>query len=310
MDTVDLVTDVSRWLDQLEGDLAVKELGFIEGICARAIAAGRGADRADWKIQGRTARVLWAAGRYKRAIKRFDRARELIELIPRGINGLSNDERQLSYDVLAARAECWAYLGYPAAAVSEIERIPLSDRRPWYDWTRAFALHQLAFAENVSFGASVGENVSLAAGSEARYHESNALIASVKRRLSPGEQFDVELLRAANWGGICRRRQLGGGDITESAMQAAAALNTFMSAPTPSSNRAWSWHKEKRGRFPLFKLPIDPAVSNTAIREWRTAYREHYHMNLRSAGLPDRWIDDFVDGDVDPRERHKDDHYV
>jgi hypothetical protein len=300
VDTIALIADVRRWLIQPADDTAVGKLEFLEDIRRRAVAAGRGAGRDDWGTQGRTARALWAAGRYRRAIERFDHARDLILGRPGGIDGLRGDDRQLAWDVLAARAECWNYIGFPESAIAELEAIPTIERRPWYEWSRAFALHQLGFAEWVPFGTAPGE-AQHAPGAEARYSQSNDLIAAIKPRLAAEEQFDIELLRAANWGAICRRRQMRGGDAADAEAQAGSALSAFMRAPPPSSNSAWTWEKEKRGRFPVFELPGDQDRGGKAIRVWRTAYREHYHMNLRRAGLPDRSSGDVVDAAINGR---------
>lgn len=307
VNTVRLIANVKRWLAQPVGDKAAKDLAFLDAICNVARHPSDPPGSSAWLTEGRAARALWAAGRYRLAARRFDSALSGLMALPGGTNGLSAADRQLAWDVCAARAECRTYLGFPQEAIEELSLIPPAERRPWYDWSRAFALHQLAFAERVPFAADPGLQMS-APGDEHWYEESNRLIDRTKQRLSPDEQFDIELLRAANWGAISRHRQMAGGDAAIARSSAATALREFMRAPPPSSNATWSWQKERRGRFPLIELPIDPVSAGTAIRTWRQAYAEHYHANLRQAGLPElspAVISD--DGEVDPIEDHADD---
>jgi hypothetical protein len=302
-----LISDVKRWLVQSVGDNAVKNLAFLDAICDVARRPSNPPGSSPWLTEGRRAWALWASGRYRLAASQFDRALAALVAMPGGISALSGDLRQLAWDVCAARAECWAYLGFPQEAIEELSLIPAADRRPWYEWSRAFALHQLAFAERAPFGTDPGVPAH-APGEEVWYRESNRLIEQVKPRLSAAHQFDVELLRAANLGAICRRRRLKGGDWAVVEREAKAALAVFMKAPSPSSNATWSWQKERRGRFPVIELPIDPVSAGPAVRTWRQAYLEHYHANLRQAGLPElspAGVSD--DGEIDPIEDHTDD---
>lgn len=305
MNTVHLITDVRRWLIQAVGDNPVKDMTFLDAVGRRARHPSDRAGVSAWLTEGRAARALWAAGRYRMAASRFDRALEALVTLPGGIGGLQPDERQLAWDVCAARAECWVYLGFPQEALEDLSLIPFRERRPWYEWSRAFALHQLGFAESAPFASDPGAPA-VAASDELWYQESNRVIDAVKPTLAADEQHDIELLRAANWGAICRRRRSMGGDVSVAQASAAAALSLFRAAPPPSSNATWSWQKERRGRFPVIALPIDPVRTGPAVRSWRLAYREHYHANLREAGLPD--VSPVLDdGDIDPIEDHLDD---
>lgn len=307
MNSVQLIADVKRWLVQSVGDKPVKNLTFLDTICSLARHPSDPPGSSIWLTEGRAAWALWASGRYRLAASRFDRALAALVALPRGIGALPPDVRQLAWDVCAARAECWTYLGFPQEAIEELSLIPAAERRPWYEWSRAFALHQLAFAERVPFATDPGRQAS-APGEVHWYQESNRLIENTKQRLAPDDQFDVELLRAANWGAICRRRQMAGGDVSSAQASATTALRDFMRAPLPSSNATWSWQKERRGRFPVIELPIDPASAGPDVRTWRQAYLEHYHANLRQAGLPELSpAATSDDGEVDPVEDHADD---
>ncbi len=314
---LDLTDRVKLWINQPGANPDTKNRQYFEDLLVDALSTGNGAG-SDWSTLGRAARALFYVGRFRKSLRWFNDALNAIKA-PIGIPSLSPSEQRDAWDIWAARAEVRIYLGHPDEAVAELRQI--ANPVGWHKWIEAFALHQLAFFErpdNGFGGYPTDQLQSDAAGLEDRYVESNALIDAILRGgdLVGDEPFDIQLLKAANWGAIARRRSLpaphGGGDANAADTAAGEALSLFGQAPSDdSSNSDWSWAKEARGRLPKFYRPaLDKFYSNNrqAVMDWREAYRDHYKKNLRRAGLDlAKSSGPGMDGWVDTNDDHSDD---
>ncbi len=302
VDGLVLVGRVKKWINQ---DDATKDVAYLDETYQIADPRGDGLPDADkddkWLWKGRSARALFYAGRFKRARKRFKRVYDRVKKDFSKVKLATNLPH--AYDIRAAQAEFEVYMGYPRDALERLDEIPANDRQAWHEWVRAFAFHQLGFADRVPFGSNPSSTLPRVAK---RYVDSNAILENLRKRpdrdLSPPEKHDTYLLTAANYGALFR---LGDSNAEQLARQ---ALADFGQSPDPDGkNRRWSWEKEQRGRFPERAFPGE-RPSGSAVKRWRTAYKFHYRDNLvDGAHLPLEWSDRNDDGDIDLVDDHPDD---
>jgi hypothetical protein len=288
LNALDATDRVKRWINQDIDDPDAKSIRFLEEIWELAKEPGDDLE-ADtrWKYQGRTARGLFYAGRFNKARNRF---RKATRRAPR-------TDLPEFYDIQAAFAEMEVYAGFPDAAIARIDQIPIGRRLSWHNWVKAFAMHQEAFRKIRKFGSMEDPE---AREDRDDYFQSNNLLIANLPGLSTQEKRDCYLLIAANYGAMFR---LSGERRDQE--RAEQAMVQFRAAPSPSSNRSWSFRKELRGRFATKPLSGDLARrSREAVEDWRAAYLDHYRVNLRHAGLDDTADDD---GDIDTIEEHPDD---
>jgi len=297
--TLDLLPDLKQWVNNAD---EAKDVAYLKDLYDAGLAAGNDATGTKkWVAKGRTARILFYAGRFRRARARFNRALTLMGKA----EGITNkDDRPHAWDIWAAQAEFQVYMGFPATGIDDLKRIKGKDRLPWHDWVNAFALHQQAFADRVPFGTTdgnAGTPPTTYPGKIDFYEESNAIVDKIQPDLPPPENYDILLLKAANLGAISR---LSPNDA-QLKKDAEAALKSFREAPPGSNNATWSWQKEERGRFPIIYLQkTDPVKDPVAVQNWRASYVGHYHDNLARAGLGETSDDD---GQNDALDDHPDD---
>lgn len=294
--SMDFVDRIKQWINQEKPE--TRHIKWLNDTYDAAKSTGdtQPDDQdARWLWKGRTARVLFYAGRYKRARKRFERARKRVKADFSKVS----DPNNLTYahDTRATEAEFLVYMGYPSVALSRLDEIPIGSRKGWHEWVRAWAWHQRGFVERVTFGDFPGNDPTLPGpppkygDKKSWYVRSNELLETLRNgdQLSAAEKLDTFLLTAANYGALSRLGDAG------AKQEAVDALGKFQAAGGESNNAHWSWKKEQRGRFALRAFPGE-GPSEDAVKDWRCAYQGHYRDNLAEAGLPPLYEAD--DGDL------------
>ena len=296
-ESMDFIDRIKDWINQEKSE--VRDIKWLNDTYAAAKDTGDTLpdDKdARWIWKGRSARVLFYAGRYKRARKRFERSRNRVRPNFSKVHNAVN--LPVAYDTRATEAEMLVYLGYPTQAIARLDEIPAANREGWHEWIRAWAWHQRGFVQRVPFGAFPGTDPTLPGPpppiGTSWYIRSNSLLNALRsgNALSAKEKVDTYLLTAANYGALSRL-----GDSNAKALSI-AALSNFRTLSSTSKNAQWSWKKEQRGKFPLRAFPGE-RPSESAVTAWRSDYQGHYRDNLAEAGLGSIWESDPTDdGDL------------
>jgi hypothetical protein len=256
LQTLSMIDDIKKWVSNHRD---TKKRKFLEDLYDEA----KKIKFATWRTWAHVARVMRYAGRYRKAQLAYIESTDMIDRFRN-----PTDEQ---IDVYADFAEFFVYLGYPARAVSYINR-KIAAPIGWHLWVKAFAQHQNAFATAFPFGTATREEP----GAAGAYRSSNRTLddALADPHLPRSEQRDLELIKVANFGALAR---LGVGP----AQDAIDALGRFHGSGSDPVNQAWSIIKEDRGRFCLTYHPkIDTTGTPSAVKAWRKAYRMHYVLNL------------------------------
>jgi hypothetical protein len=281
MRALDLFDRIRKWINNESGE--PEKFYFLAGCRLDAMKLlNHPAGRKKWSSWAQAARVLKYTGEFAASREHYDAALSQTLETPASADWVKH--------ITADRAELEVYLGFPDKAVEMIDGIEAPEN--WHLWVKAFALHQQAYTNAYPFATA---NCTDVPTSETEFSSSLDLIAQFEPpNTAPPFYADLMLLKAANIGGIWRKRLTANEPIDDLAEQAAAAMSAFRQG---SGNANWSLAKERRGRFAHQPVPGDKTGAQDDVPNWRRKYRNHYFKNLIRAGLP---LQSSSDGDVDP----------